>query len=529
MLTRGQSRRLLTPEDPSGVDLTMESSSQVKSPIDPNQKLIIFEHGRDDETGKLDVATGGEDIVTETKDSVEDPPVENEEETANGHDNKTEGTPSKLENVEQTTKSSASFQISTPNPIPSSGNSSPIDSVSVINIGTSMGSQAMTKSNHTVDLTKTNGNASQGQPQVFHGASTLPFAPVSQSTPSLMQPTAFPPRLNATNPNVTMVNQSIPSIGSASSLSSYAANNSCFGVNNPMPSPNVHPYITFPTYQSPAMMPQHPQMQTPMMPISQPGPMFNVANPYWGMWTPGMPAPWQLPPQHAMLGTNASPYMQNGSSSSHSVLPNTSDFASLQPQCTGNTEARPTTIVSNGTLSDAASLMQCKPTSNEATKQSTQSLVFSNTETNANAKASSQTTVASEMSVPSYHSQTSNTSFSKHRKHKEPPMYNGDVSVDYYLEKFDEIADWNGWNDTDKAQQLRFSLSGKMEKALNSVPVHLKYDFGAVKKALRQFKGEDIKVTEEDFWKRTKLPKETLQEYAAEIRDLFFSKAVISS
>ena len=106
------------------------------------------------------------------------------------------------------------------------------------------------------------------------------------------------------------------------------------------------------------------------------------------------------------------------------------------------------------------------------------------------------------------------------RKEKEPPIFTGDVSVDYYLEKFDEIGDWNEWTALDRAQQLRFSLSESMEKALYSIPESKKYDYEAVKKALRQYRPAGNKVTEEDFWKRIKKHNESLHEYAAEIRDL---------
>mgnify|MGYP001546291747 CR=1 FL=1 len=105
------------------------------------------------------------------------------------------------------------------------------------------------------------------------------------------------------------------------------------------------------------------------------------------------------------------------------------------------------------------------------------------------------------------------------RKQKEPPIFTGDVSVDYYLDKFDEIADWNGWDDLDRAQQLRFSLSEDMEKALKGLPQSQKYHYESVKKALRQFK-DDSKLTEEDFWKRNRKVSESPQLYAAELRIL---------
>jgi hypothetical protein len=78
-----------------------------------------------------------------------------------------------------------------------------------------------------------------------------------------------------------------------------------------------------------------------------------------------------------------------------------------------------------------------------------------------------------------------------YRRHKEPEVFKGDVSVEYYLAKFEEIADWNGWSDMDRAQQLRFSLSEKMEKSLKAIPTRRKYDYSAVKNARRQFVNAD--------------------------------------
>jgi len=108
-------------------------------------------------------------------------------------------------------------------------------------------------------------------------------------------------------------------------------------------------------------------------------------------------------------------------------------------------------------------------------------------------------------------------------RYMKPESYTGEVTLDYYLSKFEEIADWNDWSDRDRAQQLRFSLSEKLDKALKTVPDARKYDYSAVKDALRQYMGEDIKRDSdgvEEFWKRCRYGNEKLQEFAAEIRIL---------
>jgi hypothetical protein len=61
-----------------------------------------------------------------------------------------------------------------------------------------------------------------------------------------------------------------------------------------------------------------------------------------------------------------------------------------------------------------------------------------------------------------------------------------------------------------------------MEKSLKAIPTRRKYDYSAVKNALRQFVNADPRegATEEDFWKRVKHNGENVQEYAADLRAL---------
>jgi len=104
-----------------------------------------------------------------------------------------------------------------------------------------------------------------------------------------------------------------------------------------------------------------------------------------------------------------------------------------------------------------------------------------------------------------------------------PEKYKGDTTLEYYLSKFDEVSDWNGWSDRERAQQLRFSLSEKYDKALKGIPEERKYDYCSVKAALKQYVGEDSSRDGSDaetFWKRTLSADEKVQEYAADIRVL---------
>lgn len=131
--------------------------------------------------------------------------------------------------------------------------------------------------------------------------------------------------------------------------------------------------------------------------------------------------------------------------------------------------------------------------------------------------------------VPHKHQSSSNphipTSVTNSVAHRyiNPEIFKGETSLEYYLEKFDEVADWNQWTDRERAQQLRFSLSDHYTKALKSVPKHLKYDLSAVKSTLREFVGEDYSHDGRDaeaFWQRTLKPNEKIQEYAVELQIL---------
>ena len=60
-------------------------------------------------------------------------------------------------------------------------------------------------------------------------------------------------------------------------------------------------------------------------------------------------------------------------------------------------------------------------------------------------------------------------------------------------------------------------------KALKGIPEHLKYDYHAIKQALKQFVGEDIcrdGSHAEEFWKRSRGHNEKIQLYAADLREL---------
>lgn len=51
-----------------------------------------------------------------------------------------------------------------------------------------------------------------------------------------------------------------------------------------------------------------------------------------------------------------------------------------------------------------------------------------------------------------------------------PEKYKADTSLEYCFSNFDEVSDWNGWSNKERAQQLRFSRFAKYDKALKCVP-----------------------------------------------------------
>lgn len=51
---------------------------------------------------------------------------------------------------------------------------------------------------------------------------------------------------------------------------------------------------------------------------------------------------------------------------------------------------------------------------------------------------------------------------------KEPEKFDG-RSIDWqdYIISFEQVADWNGWNERERAQQLIMSLKGNAQKLLS--------------------------------------------------------------
>ncbi|MEW8548365.1 MAG: hypothetical protein AB2693_33100 [Candidatus Thiodiazotropha sp.] len=73
------------------------------------------------------------------------------------------------------------------------------------------------------------------------------------------------------------------------------------------------------------------------------------------------------------------------------------------------------------------------------------------------------------------------------RKHKEPDKFDG-KSVEWrdYIVHFDQVSSWNGWNDSEKAQQLAMSLRGQAQKLLGELTETELNSYSELKRILSQ-------------------------------------------
>ena len=115
----------------------------------------------------------------------------------------------------------------------------------------------------------------------------------------------------------------------------------------------------------------------------------------------------------------------------------------------------------------------------------------------------------------------------KRRHKKVPEMYDGKNMewLDYFL-LFEEISDWNGWDEADKASQLKMSLRGQALRVVNNLPKDQKRTYLDICQALQdQFCPEEILIINKEEFRSRSIDhqnQEKAREYAEELRRLAF-------
>ena len=107
---------------------------------------------------------------------------------------------------------------------------------------------------------------------------------------------------------------------------------------------------------------------------------------------------------------------------------------------------------------------------------------------------------------------------SRHQIH--PETYEGRSPVDQYLERFEEIADWNRWDDEERAMQLTMNLRGSAKAAVSTLSRDERRSYYSVWHVLKDSFGEknDVLVFQEQFWQRVKGNQESLAEFSNDLK-----------
>jgi hypothetical protein len=103
------------------------------------------------------------------------------------------------------------------------------------------------------------------------------------------------------------------------------------------------------------------------------------------------------------------------------------------------------------------------------------------------------------------------------RRHKEPDKFDGE-KIDWldYLQHFETVAYWNGWNFQEKALQLSMSLTGEAQRVFNDIAKYIPlYDFDALVNELgHRFNPIDRESTFRfEFRNRLRLPNESVMQF----------------
>ncbi|CAG2236597.1 unnamed protein product [Mytilus edulis] len=107
------------------------------------------------------------------------------------------------------------------------------------------------------------------------------------------------------------------------------------------------------------------------------------------------------------------------------------------------------------------------------------------------------------------------------RKEKEPDIFNGSKTewVDYIVH-FEQVAAWNRWSDSEKAQQLSMCLRGPAQKILSDLTLGQLSDYTSIKSALAQrFHPRESEVAYRCEFRNLKRQKdETVADYGYRLR-----------
>ena len=119
--------------------------------------------------------------------------------------------------------------------------------------------------------------------------------------------------------------------------------------------------------------------------------------------------------------------------------------------------------------------------------------------------------------------QTLGRGHNNHRQ-RDPDKFNGQtVEWSDYLTHFETVADWNGWNDFERASQLIMSLQGEAQRVFNDIaPFINTQDYGALISELEnRFNPAEREATFRiEFRNRTKRENETPMQFGYALRRL---------
>ena len=106
-----------------------------------------------------------------------------------------------------------------------------------------------------------------------------------------------------------------------------------------------------------------------------------------------------------------------------------------------------------------------------------------------------------------------------YRQPIDPETYDGKTSAEEYLKRFEQIADWNRWDDEEAAIQLSLHLKGSAKRIVKTLPENQRRSYNHMWSILNSTFGEKVNVMalQEEFWRRTKQPKEHIPEFAIQI------------
>ena len=109
-----------------------------------------------------------------------------------------------------------------------------------------------------------------------------------------------------------------------------------------------------------------------------------------------------------------------------------------------------------------------------------------------------------------------------YRQPIDPETYDGKTSVEEYLKRFEQIADWNRWDDVEAAIQLSLHLKGSAKRIVKTLPEDQRRSYNHMWSILNSTFGENVNVMalQEEFWRRTKQPEERIPEFAIHLESI---------